>query len=338
MPLADFEVKAVKETFLGFTVHVHHKGQNSIDEMKRANDLGDARDAMMRSTMDLAQQRFATAEPMIRSLIQNKGMLPEQEAALRSQAMAMTGSTEKDIVGQLNSSLVARGITGGGNAGSGDIARNFGGLESGLAGMRANLEQGIQLQKTQGLQGALGMELGAGSTLLGGAMGFGGQGVSALGSGVTAANNADQASTALWGSLIGGLAGLGGDAMKSFCVAAGTLVRNSSGEDIRVEHIKPGNILLGVDAPNTVLSNEQHEQACVEVITEGGRLVCSLAHTLLRPKGGYVRAVDAPGTVVKTEDGESEVLSVSPVGMREVHMLALDGSHTFLSGNLWSEE
>jgi len=74
----------------------------------------------------------------------------------------------------------------------------------------------IQLAKGQGLESALGMGLGE-------AQGTGSLGLQALGSGVTAANNVDQAQTGFWGSMIGGLAGLGGSAITKYCWVAAEL-------------------------------------------------------------------------------------------------------------------
>jgi hypothetical protein len=82
------------------------------------------------------------------------------------------------------------------------------------AGQQSELLNQIQLAKGQGLMGALQTGLGEAGMFGSQATGFGSQGIGALGQGVTAANNADQASTGFWGSLMGGLAGLGGIGIK----------------------------------------------------------------------------------------------------------------------------
>lgn len=132
---------------------------------------------------------------------------------MRSNALNQIGAGEQQAIGSINQNLVARGITGGQNAGSGDIARNYGALQQGLLGQTAQSLNDIQLAKGQGLNNALNTALGVGGLYGNQALGFGSQGVSALGSGVQAANNADQATTGFWGSLVGGLAGLGGAAL-----------------------------------------------------------------------------------------------------------------------------
>jgi len=109
---------------------------------------------------------------------------------------------------------VARGITGGQNAGSGDIARNFGQLGA----MQAALQQQgaigtaetMNQQRLGLLQNDLGLKLGI-ANQYGGNIGTFNSGASnALNSGVTAANNVDQAATSWMGPVFGALGGLGG--------------------------------------------------------------------------------------------------------------------------------
>lgn len=210
----------MKDTFLGFTVHCHHKGGNSQAEMRNADQVEAQRNQLMQQQLQLQQRQLAMVNPSLQAILQNGGMLPAQEAAMRSAAFNEIGAGENQAIGAINQSLVARGITGGGMAGSGDIARNFGALQQGLLGQEAGALQNIQLAKGQNLMNAIGIGLGEGSMFGQQAMGFGGQGIGALNAGVNAANNADQASTGFWGSMIGGLAGLGGAAITKCFVAA----------------------------------------------------------------------------------------------------------------------
>jgi hypothetical protein len=202
-----------KQYFMGSVVLVHHKGGNSKAEMNRANQLQDQRNQMLSQQLQLQQNQLNMVNPSLQAIIANRGILPEQEAAMRSQATALTGQNEQQAIGNINQALVARGITGGQNAGSGDIARNYGALNSQLAAQQANLLNQIQIQKGQGLMNAIGTGLGEGQMYGQQALGFGGQALGALGSGVTAANAADQATTGFWGSVLGGLTGLGGAAI-----------------------------------------------------------------------------------------------------------------------------
>jgi hypothetical protein len=182
------------------------KGGNSQAEMNQANQISAQQLAMQ-------QQQLAQANPSLQAIIQNGGMLPAQQAAMTSQAINGLGSQYQNLYGQLSQSLAARGITGGQNAGAGQLAQSFGQLGAQEAGQQSQLLNQIQLAKGQGLQSAIGQSLGEASST-------GALGLSALGSGVTAANNTDQAQTGFWGSLVGGLAGLGSAGILKCWVAA----------------------------------------------------------------------------------------------------------------------
>ncbi|HEX8838459.1 MAG TPA: hypothetical protein VF748_16065 [Candidatus Acidoferrum sp.] len=210
----------MKQYWLGVCVHCHHKGGNSQQEMNRANQLSQQQLALQQQQFGLQQQQLGMVNPVLQQIIANGGMLPAQEAAMRSAAMNQIGAGENQAIGSINQSLLARGITGGGMAGSGDIARNYGSLMQGLLGQEAQGLQNIQLAKGQGLGGALNTALGEGGMYGSQAVSLGGQGVNALGIGQQAANAADQASTGFWGSLIGGLAGIGSSAITKCWVAA----------------------------------------------------------------------------------------------------------------------
>lgn len=199
-----------KQYFMGSVVLAHHKGGNSKAEMTNANDLENQRNQLLAQQLQQQQNQLNMVNPQLQAIIANGGMLPAQQAAMQSQATALTGANEQQAIGNINNALVARGITGGQNAGGGDIARQYGALNSQLASQQASLLNQIQVQKGQGLMNAIGTGLGEGQMFGNQALGFGGQATSALGSGVTAANNADQATTGFWGSVLGGLTGMAG--------------------------------------------------------------------------------------------------------------------------------
>lgn len=199
----------MKEYWLGVCVHCHHKGGNSQQEMNRANQLSQQQLALQQQQFGLQQQQLGMVNPVLQQIIANGGMLPAQEAAMRSATMNQIGAGANQAVGGINQALQARGIIGGGMAGSGDIARNYGALMQGLLGQEAQGLQNIQIAKGQGLGGALNTALGEGGMYGSQAMGLGQQGVSALGIGQQAGQAADQSQTGFWGSLVGGLAGLG---------------------------------------------------------------------------------------------------------------------------------
>jgi hypothetical protein len=189
------------------------KGGNSQAEMSKANQLSQQQIDIMKQQLQMQTNQLGMVNPSLQAIIQNGGMLPAQQAAMTTQAMQGLGSQYSNLQGQLSQQLQARGITGGGMAGGGDIARSFGSLGAMEAGQQSQLLNQIQLAKGQGLSNALGMGLGEGQMFGSQALGFGGQGVGALGIGAQAAGQADAAKTGFWGSLIGGLAGLGGSAL-----------------------------------------------------------------------------------------------------------------------------
>jgi hypothetical protein len=200
----------MRDSFLGSTVHCHHKGGNSAQEMSKANALSTQQLQIMQSQLAQQKAQLAMVNPSIQSIIQNGGMLPAQQAAMTSAAMAQTGQQENQAIGSINQNLVARGLTGGDMAGGGGVAQNFGALQQGLLGQQAQNLQNIQMAKGQGLQNAIGLGLGEGQMFGQQALGFGSQGVSSLGIGQQAAGQADANQTGFWGSLVGGLAGMGG--------------------------------------------------------------------------------------------------------------------------------
>ena len=199
----------MRDTFLGFTVHCHHKGGNSQNEMNQANQLSQQQQQIMQQQLGLQQQQLGMVNPTLQKIISNGGMLPSEQAALTAQAINTVPQQYNQLVGQLNNQLVQRGVTGGQNAGGGQIAQQFGALGAAEAGQQQQLMSNIQLQKAQGLQGALNTAIGIGGQYGQQALGFGQQGVGALGIGQQAAAQADQNQTGFWGALTGGLAGLG---------------------------------------------------------------------------------------------------------------------------------
>jgi hypothetical protein len=203
----------MKQTFLGMTIWVHHKGGSSKAEMSRANQLEDQRNQMLQQQLNLQTQQLGIVNPQLQAIIQNQGLLPQTEAAMRSQALQGLGKQYSNLSGQLSQQLAARGLTGGQyGAGGGAVAKGFGELGALEAGQQSNLLNQIQLAKAQNLQGALGMGLGEAGMLGSQALGFGGQGVSSLGIGQQAAQAAGQEQTGFWGSLFGSLSGLPGKA------------------------------------------------------------------------------------------------------------------------------
>lgn len=181
------------------------KGGNSKAEMNRAHTLQQQEMALMQQQLQNQMNQIGQVNAVVDPIIKNGGMTPEEETAMKSITMNTLPQTFNNAVGQINNQLVQRGITGGGMAGSGDIARNFGSL----AAMEGQLQQqglsDIQIQKANLLRQALGAKMGV-AGMFGQNTGMFNQGsTNALNAGVNAANNADQAQSSFMGSLFGAL-------------------------------------------------------------------------------------------------------------------------------------
>src|SRR5581483_8215116 len=178
-------------------------GGNSKQEMQQADAQRAQENQLMQQQLQMQMDQIGGVNSILDPIISAGGMLPSQQSALTSLALNSIPQQFNNVAGQINQNLVARGITGGQNAGSGDIARNFGQLGAMEAGLQQQSLSQIQLQKQQQLMQALGAKMGV-ANLFGQNTGMFNQGAnSALNSGVTAANNADQAMTSFMGSLMG---------------------------------------------------------------------------------------------------------------------------------------
>jgi len=138
---------------------------------------------------------------LLQPLVQGGGYLPGVKEALVSNAIQSVPQQYNSSARQLLSTLGSRGIAGGGSQpGSGLLGAGLGDLYAQEANQRSNLLNQITAGGQQNILGAYSGLLGQGSTAAG-------VGSSALGSATTAAGNADQATSSLWGGILGG--GLG---------------------------------------------------------------------------------------------------------------------------------
>jgi hypothetical protein len=193
------------------------KGGNSKAEMASADQQRTMQNQIAQQQLQLQQQQLSGVNAVLDPMIANGGLAPGVENAMTSLVMNNIPAQFRGIQGGINNALVARGISGGQTgAGSGDVARQFGELGSMQAALQQQGLSNIQLQKQSALLGDLGLKLGIGSQFGQNVGSFNTGASNALNSGVTAANNADQAQTGFFGSLVGGLAGLGGQAISTY--------------------------------------------------------------------------------------------------------------------------
>ncbi len=185
------------------------KGSHSSAEQAAADAQRTQENANAQRQLEMQQRQIDMVNPTLQKIIQAGGMLPEQQSALISQLMNGIAQQQGNVVGQINQSLASRGISGGDMAGSGDIARDFGGLGAAMSGLQQQGSLGIQQMKMSGLEQAMNTALGIGG-MYGQNFGSFNQGAgNALNAGVQAGYNADQASTSLLGPLLGGALGMG---------------------------------------------------------------------------------------------------------------------------------
>lgn len=314
------------------------KGGNSQAEMGKANTLSQEQLGIMQQQLALQTNQLNMVNPSLQAIIQNGGMLPQQEAAMRTQAMQGLGQQYSNLTGQLSSQLAARGITGGQNAGGGQIASQFGQLGALEAGQQSDLLNQIQLAKGQGLQNAIGLGLGEGQMFGSQALGFGGQGVSALGIGQQAANAADQAQTGFFGSLIGGLAGLGGNVALAACPAEGSQILMADGSEKAVELLAVGDQVMGIDdEPCTVEDIPIDRTATIRVTFDDGHVTHhSPTHAFALPRGGFTVSAKSLGKQILTDKGASYVTGIEQAGTAKVFNIITDGSHTYRADGVWA--
>lgn len=131
----------------------------------------------------------------------------------------------------------------------------------------------------------------------------------------------------------------GGVAVGSaYCPAHGSLILMADGSHKRVETLKAGDLVAGIDGDaQRVLSTHTGISPVVLVDTADGFTGRrSLTDSLLIPIGGYVAAAKSLGRVVLTDYGKSEVTQVRDGGINAVQALILDGAHTFQADGIWS--
>jgi|SRR5579862_877730 len=180
-----------------------------------------------------------------------------------------------------------------------------------------------------------------------------GQAASATGGSTTGAGNAGSSSAALYGtagqyhpSPFGSIAGsalqAGGTVgAAAMCPAEGSLIRMADYTRKKVEDLKNGDLLQGIDGkPDELLSDPQPSvQEVCEVYISDAKTRVSLTHAFVRKAGGYAIAARALGEVVDTDFGPRGIVEVRMTGERLVCFhLFLKRSHSYNCDGYWSLE
>jgi len=189
------------------------KGGHSAAEQSNADSLRKEEFALMGKQLALQQGQFDAVNAAVNPIIAAGGMSPQQQASETAMFMNNLPAQFRGLEGNINQQLVARGMTGGGMAGSGDVARNFGSLGAMEAGLQQQGMLGIQQQKYQQLMQAVGAKMGVAGMFGNNVGGFNSGTVGSLNAGVNAAQNADASSVSWMGPLFGALGAVGGGGM-----------------------------------------------------------------------------------------------------------------------------
>lgn len=162
----------------------------------------------------------------------------------------------------------------------------------------------------------------------------------------TAGNNSILSATSLQrpgiGGILGGiLEGAAGSAMKAFCPAGGSLITKGDGTTDMIELMKQLDSAAQLNSkPSHFLDTPQPViQACVEVITQNGRVsVVGITHCYVLASGGYCCAFEAQGMELLSDTGPDVVKEVNVAGFRLVYPIHVGGNHTYCTDGLWSLE
>ena len=157
--------------------------------------------AVSQAQLDLEKSQLAQYNNYLNQVLSGGGYLPGVRQALQSQAIQSVPQQYNQLGQQLLTNLGSRGAAGGGSQpGSGLLGSGLGQLYSAEENQRSNLLNQITAQGQQNIAQAEAGGLNAAQIAAG-------VGSGALSNATTAAGNADQASSSLWGGIIGG--GLG---------------------------------------------------------------------------------------------------------------------------------
>ncbi len=128
---------------------------------------------------------------------------------------------------------------------------------------------------------------------------------------------------------------------ESLCPAEGTLILMGDSKEKRIEEMKKGETVFGIDGrPDELLDDPfLTMQAVCKVTTLRFSVVVSQSHTFQRHSGGYCFAAKSLGEVVETSNGPETILTVDLIpNMRACRHILLKRSHGYNASGFWSFE
>lgn len=145
-----------------------------------------------------------------------------------------------------------------------------------------------------------------------------------------------------FGSIIGsGLQAGGAVGAAAMCITVGMRILLPGGEWSKVEFLKIGDIVLGIDGVgDEVVENEQTApQLVCDVATLAHTVRVSLTHAFDRADGGYICAGSAHGETLNTTEGRESVIAVDQLPEAQVcYFLRVKRSHGYNVEGFWSLE
>jgi hypothetical protein len=141
-----------------------------------------------------------------------------------------------------------------------------------------------------------------------------------------------------WQQLGPALISGGAQVGSAFCPARGSLYLMADTTQVRVEDLKVGDQILGIDLePQTIEEIQVAVSPVLKVRTEDGHVVRnSRVHAFALPLGGFTVAINSLGKTIRTAHGKSKVVSVEWDGSDEVYNVITDGSHTYRADGVWA--
>lgn len=124
----------------------------------------------------------------------------------------------------------------------------------------------------------------------------------------------------------------------AMCPAEGSIYLMADGNEERVENLKVGDQVRGIEGdPLTIEEIQSAVSPVLRITTDGGHVLrCSRVHAFALPAGGFAVASKALGKVIVTGGGSGRIVSVEDDGMARVFNVITDGSHTYRANGMWS--
>ncbi len=142
----------------------------------------------------------------------------------------------------------------------------------------------------------------------------------------------------LGSGLIQAGANFAGGAGLGMCPAKGSLYLMADGTERKVEDLKVGDLIAGMDTvPQRVEEIRNSVSPILRTETEDGFVArTSVSHEFVLPMGGFVVAVDALGKRLVTAKGWSRVKNLRWDGDEVIYNVITDGSHTYRADGVWA--